>query len=201
MQSDDPDFEPKAADVIGLYINPPDHAAVFAVDEKTAIQALDRLDPVLPLSPGRAERHGFEYDRHGTRRSSPRSIPSRARCSGRRCRGTPAPPLSTSSARWWPVSHRGARSTSSPTISRPIKPKPCAPSCWRIRTCGCISRRLIRRGSTKSNCGFRNRAGPPGARHLYLRRRPGSQNSSLYPSLQQSTEADPLGVSKSGASN
>src|SRR5438477_12963469 len=66
MQSDDPDFEPKAADVIGLYINPPDHAAVFAVDEKTAIQALDRLDPVLPLSPGRAERHGFEYCRHGT---------------------------------------------------------------------------------------------------------------------------------------
>ena len=40
--------------------------AVFCVDEKTAIQALDRLDPVLPLSPGRAERHGFEYYRHGT---------------------------------------------------------------------------------------------------------------------------------------
>jgi transposase len=36
------------------------------VDEKTAVQALDRLDPVLPLSPGRAERHGFEYYRHGT---------------------------------------------------------------------------------------------------------------------------------------
>jgi transposase len=67
MASDDPEFETKAADVIGLYVNPPDHAAVFAVDEKTAIQALDRLDPVLPLSPGRAERHGFEYYRHGTR--------------------------------------------------------------------------------------------------------------------------------------
>jgi transposase len=39
---------------------------VFCVDEKTAIQALDRKDPVLPLSPGRAERHGFEYYRHGT---------------------------------------------------------------------------------------------------------------------------------------
>src|SRR5258707_7945759 len=44
MQSDDRDFQTKAADVIGLYVNPPDHAAVFAVDEKTAIQALDRLD-------------------------------------------------------------------------------------------------------------------------------------------------------------
>lgn len=66
MLSDDPNFEEKAADVIGLYLNPPAHAAVFCVDEKTAIQALDRLDPVLPLSPGRAERHGFEYYRHGT---------------------------------------------------------------------------------------------------------------------------------------
>ena len=66
MLSDDPAFEQKAADVIGLYLNPPEHAVVVAVDEKTAIQALDRLDPVLPLSPGRAERHGFEYFRHGT---------------------------------------------------------------------------------------------------------------------------------------
>ena len=66
MRSTDPDFETKAADVIGLYLAPPQHAAVFCLDEKTAIQALDRLDPVLPLSPGRAERHGFEYYRHGT---------------------------------------------------------------------------------------------------------------------------------------
>ena len=66
MASKDPDFERKAADVIGLYLNPPQHAAVFCVDEKSAIQALDRLDPVLPMSPGRAERHGFEYYRHGT---------------------------------------------------------------------------------------------------------------------------------------
>jgi transposase len=66
MASNDPNFEAKAADVIGLYLNPPQHAAVFCVDEKTAIQALDRKDPVLPLSPGRAERHGFEYFRHGT---------------------------------------------------------------------------------------------------------------------------------------
>ena len=66
MASDDPDFETKATDIIALYLNTPQHAAVFCVDEKTAIQALDRLDPVLPMSPGRAERHGFEYYRHGT---------------------------------------------------------------------------------------------------------------------------------------
>lgn len=66
LTSDDPDFETKAADVIGLYLSPPANAVVFSVDEKSAIQALDRLDPVLPLSPGRAERHGFEYKRNGT---------------------------------------------------------------------------------------------------------------------------------------
>nr|WP_321161198.1 hypothetical protein [Verminephrobacter eiseniae] len=66
MVSNDPDFETKAADVIGLYLNPPVHAVVFCVDEKTAIQALDRQDRMLPLSPGRAESHGFEYKRNGT---------------------------------------------------------------------------------------------------------------------------------------
>lgn len=66
MASNDPDFERKAADIIGLYLAPPKHAAVFCLDEKSHIQALDRLDPVLPLSPGRMERHGFEYYRHGT---------------------------------------------------------------------------------------------------------------------------------------
>src|SRR6202165_1078030 len=80
MASDDPDFETKAADIIGLYVKPPQHAAVFCVDDKTAIQAPDRLrpllrasprrvgarSPALPLSPGRLERHGFEYYRHGT---------------------------------------------------------------------------------------------------------------------------------------
>lgn len=65
VASSDPDFETKAADVIGLYIAPPENAVVLCIDEKTAIQALDRRDPVLPLSPGRAERHGFEYVRHG----------------------------------------------------------------------------------------------------------------------------------------
>jgi hypothetical protein len=64
LASNDPDFETKAADIIGLYPNPPQHVTVFCVDEKTAIQALDRKDPVLLLSPGRAERHGFEYNRH-----------------------------------------------------------------------------------------------------------------------------------------
>jgi hypothetical protein len=64
MASDDPAFEQEAADIIGLYMKPPKHAAVFCVDEKTAIQVLDRLDALLPMS--MAERHGSEFHRHGT---------------------------------------------------------------------------------------------------------------------------------------
>ena len=68
IASTDPDFERKAADIIGQYLDhlAPRHAAAFCLDEKTAILALDRRDRVLPLSPARVERHGFEYKRHGS---------------------------------------------------------------------------------------------------------------------------------------
>jgi len=65
MASNDPEFFRKATDVIGLYLNPPDNAVVFCVDEKTAIQALDRLQPLLPLKNGLIEKRGFEYERKG----------------------------------------------------------------------------------------------------------------------------------------
>jgi len=51
---DNPEFEEKAADIIGLYLKPPVHGAVFCLAEKSAIQGLDRLDPLFPLSPTRA---------------------------------------------------------------------------------------------------------------------------------------------------
>lgn len=66
MASNDPHFAAKAKQVIGLYLQPPQEAAVFCVDEKSAIQALDRVQPLLPLRAGAAERRGFEYVRHGT---------------------------------------------------------------------------------------------------------------------------------------
>jgi transposase len=66
MASPDPDFERKAKDILGLYLNPPEKAVVFCVDEKTAIQALDRTQPALPLRAGEPERHSVEYVRHGT---------------------------------------------------------------------------------------------------------------------------------------
>ena len=56
----------KVRDIVGLYMNPPDHAVVVCVDEKTAVQALDRTQPVLPLLPGTPERRSHDYVRHGT---------------------------------------------------------------------------------------------------------------------------------------
>jgi transposase len=65
MVSNDPDFEKKASDIIGLYMNPPENAVVLCVDEKTAIQALDRTQPNLPMKPHHIERQTFEYKRNG----------------------------------------------------------------------------------------------------------------------------------------
>jgi transposase len=64
--SPDPLLIDKIRDVVGLYLAPPANAAVFAVDEKPQIQALERTAPVLPMIPGTPERRSFDYTRHGT---------------------------------------------------------------------------------------------------------------------------------------
>ena len=67
--SNDPKFEDKVRDVVGLYLDPPDRALVLCVDEKSQIQALDRTAPLLPLRPGIPERQTHDYKRHGTARN------------------------------------------------------------------------------------------------------------------------------------
>ena len=64
--SNDPDFEAKLVDVVGLYLNPPERAVVFSFDEKTQCQALDRTQPSLPLKPGRGRTMTHDYKRNGT---------------------------------------------------------------------------------------------------------------------------------------
>jgi transposase len=64
--SPDPQLIEKVRDIVGLYMNPPDHALVFCVDEKSQIQALDRTQPLLPLRSGQLERGTHDYKRHGT---------------------------------------------------------------------------------------------------------------------------------------
>jgi transposase len=64
--SNDPQFAAKLRDVVGLYVDPPEHAVVLSVDEKSQIQALDRTQPGLPMKPGRAGTMTHDYKRHGT---------------------------------------------------------------------------------------------------------------------------------------
>jgi transposase len=64
--STDPHFAEKLEDVVGLYLNPPEHALVLSLDEKSQIQALDRTQPGLPLKKGRGETMTHDYKRHGT---------------------------------------------------------------------------------------------------------------------------------------
>jgi transposase len=66
MTSHDPDFWEKAGDVCGLYLNPPENAVVWSVDEKSGIQAKSRINPTRPAIPGIPARREFEYRRHGT---------------------------------------------------------------------------------------------------------------------------------------
>jgi transposase len=64
--STDPQLVEKVRDIVGLYLNPPDRALVLCADEKSQIQALNRMQPVLPMRPGQAERRTHDYFRHGT---------------------------------------------------------------------------------------------------------------------------------------
>ena len=63
--SNDPQFAAKLQEIVGLYVNPPDHAIVLSVDEKSQIQALDRTQPGLPMKKGRAGTITHDYKRHG----------------------------------------------------------------------------------------------------------------------------------------
>jgi hypothetical protein len=154
-------IEIKATDIFGLYLCPPQHAVVFCVDEKTAIQPLDRPDPVLPLSPRRAERHGSECYRHGALSLERRWTPRPARCMGK----TPARHTSRDFVAFLeevlslcpPRSCPTARSPQQIHIIldnlRPTKPKPSEISSSSIREFSFTSRLLIPLGSTKSRSG------------------------------------------------
>ncbi len=63
--SKDPQFVEKVRDIVGLYLDPPEHAVVLCVDEKSQVQALNRTQPILPLAPGAPARQTHDYERHG----------------------------------------------------------------------------------------------------------------------------------------
>ena len=70
--SNDPTFEEKLIDVVGLYLKPPEQAMVLCMDEKSSVQALNRTQPSLPMKKGRAGTMTHDYKRHGTPPCSPR---------------------------------------------------------------------------------------------------------------------------------
>ena len=105
--SRDPELTAKIADVVGLYLAPPERAIVLSVDEKTQIQALDRTQPMLPMKPGQVDRHAHDCKRNGTLRGSASSA---ARLSA----GAAASRTSASSQQ---------RSSPSPATGTPARPR------------------------------------------------------------------------------
>src|ERR1700740_873442 len=153
MASNDPDFESKTADIIGLYLNPPRHAAVFCVDEKTAIQALDRLDPVLPLSPDVPSATDLSTT---AMEHCPCMQPWTRALGGFTAKPPPATPaasLSPCSRKSFRCAPGTSRFTSSWTICRLTKPPWCASSCNTNRGFHSISPLPSRHGLTRSSCG------------------------------------------------
>ncbi|HWJ52901.1 MAG TPA: hypothetical protein VNT24_05950 [Propionibacteriaceae bacterium] len=117
--SNDPDFEAKVADVVGLYLDPPLGAVVLSIDEKTQVQALDRTQPVLPIDFAKTEKRTHDYVRHGTTNLFAALDTATGEVLGE-CYSRVAAPRSFSSS--WRLSSNGtgtARSTSSWTTSQP----------------------------------------------------------------------------------
>jgi transposase len=86
--SNDPQFAAKVRDIVGLYVDPPQHAVVLSFDEKSQIQALDRTQPGLPMKKGRAGTMTHDYKRHGTTTLLQPSTRWRARSSADACSAT-----------------------------------------------------------------------------------------------------------------
>lgn len=146
MTSHDPDFWEKAADVCGLYLNPPENAIVWSVDEKTSIQAKARIGPSKPAVPGFAEKREFEYERNGTVVLLPASTSTKATSPV----GSPARPaqtiLSPSYGTSWTRRQRTLTWTASSTTWRPTRPTKWPNCSSSTLGCTCISRPLTPAG-------------------------------------------------------
>jgi transposase len=127
--STDPLFVDKVRDIVGLYVSPPDHALVLCVDEKSQMQALDRTQPLLPLSFGQAERRSHDYKRHGTMALSLPSI---------------SPPVTSSAAVIDDIVPSSFGASSMPSM-RPCRPTSTSTSSW--TTTPPTRRRQSRHGS------------------------------------------------------
>src|SRR6266542_1482578 len=166
MTSHDPDFWAKAGDVCGLYLNPPDNALVWSVDEKTGIQAKSRINPTRPALPAAAPAtSGCRGSRCGesssTAATAPPSCSLRSTCPtallpggsptrhGRRT-SSPSSPISS------PKPRPGCSCTASSTTSPLTAPRPSKRSSTTTRRCSCIAPRPTPPGLTRWSCGSRS---------------------------------------------
>jgi hypothetical protein len=115
--STDPEFVPKLRDIVGVYFDPPAHAVVLSVDEKSQIQALDRTQPGLPLKKGGAGTMTHDYKRHAPPPCSPPSTSSTAPCSGAACSATGIRSSSASSTRLKRGAFRSVAISTRPTMT------------------------------------------------------------------------------------
>lgn len=144
MTSHDPDFWEKAGDVCGLYLNPPENAVVWSVDEKSGMQATSRVNATKPAVPGTGARREFEYKDTALPCSLPASRsmrePSLAGWPTRPARTTSSSSSQTSSTR----PQMDWISTASSTTSRPTRPRRWPSSSPPINMSTCISPRHTR---------------------------------------------------------
>ena len=149
--SNDKRFVEKVQDVVGLYLDPPDRALVFSVDEKSQIQALDRTQPGLPMKKGRAGTMTHDYKRHGTTTLFAALDVATGRVIGqcmKRHRHQEWLKFLRSIDR---DAHKGSTCISSLTITPPTSTPRCRLGLSGIHGSTCTSRRHRRRGSTKSS--------------------------------------------------
>src|SRR6266403_1150855 len=156
--SNDPEFAAKLHDIVGLYVNPPDHAIVLSVDEKSQIQALDRTQPGLPMKKGRVGTmtHDYNTNAMAQRRCLPPSMCSTAPSSAATCSTTGTRSSSASST---PPRRRCRcewRSTPSSTTTRPTN-IPRYKNGWPGIPAGRFTSRLPRRPGSQEGLEFRRR--------------------------------------------
>jgi len=148
--SNDPNFAEKLKDVVGLYVDPPAHAVVLSIDEKSQIQALDRAQPGLPMKKGRAGTMTHDYKRNGvTTLFAALNVLDGAVIGSNMARYRHQEFIRFLNAVEGKVPP-ARRSTPSSTITRPTSTPRCASGCSAILAGRSTSRRLPPRGSTRS---------------------------------------------------
>jgi hypothetical protein len=154
--SRDPEFVPKFRDIVGLYVDPPAHAIVLGVDEKSQIQALDRTQPALPLKPGRCGTMTRDYKRNGTTTLFAALDVLDGRVIGRCMQATGIRSSSAFSTRSRARSPPARSSTSSSTITAATSTPKCAPGSIAILASCSITHRNRLPGSMSSRASSSN---------------------------------------------